>query len=106
MSRMFDKIVLCLCITTSITEIAAYWRRDNKSSTLKLSDLFLEKKKECKLLKFNLIDLLNFFFSLPSFSFFSCKKLGKFQISKIDKFLKEVVVKYNSPEAAPLSNKS
>lgn len=35
-----DKIVLGLCITIFITEIAAYWEWEDKITALKLSDHF------------------------------------------------------------------
>jgi len=94
---MFDKIILCMCVTTSITEIAAYWKKDNKISTLKLT--YLWKKKECFFF-INLINLLNIF---PYFPFFSWKKMGKFKVSKkVRSILEAVAIKYSCLEAAPV----
>lgn len=91
-------------IITSLTEIAVYWRRNNKINTLKQTYLVLEKRKNTNIYLFiYLIDLLNLFF-LP---YFSVQKIGEFHISKmLDKFFENVAVKYSNPEAAPVSNKS
>lgn len=54
-----------------------------------------------------MIDLLNFFFLFHLFLSFPVKNWESFKFLRhLDKFSKEVVVNYNSPEAAPLSNKS
>lgn len=78
-------------MTTSITEIAAYWRRNNLVRTLKQTYLALEIRRNA-----NIFYLFDGFIEL-FFLYFSVK-MGKFQISKMfDKFLEKVAVKCSSP---------